>query len=611
MEKQTNNSDFFYTLQQELADVKQTFIDFWDGISVWLRNQIRRAQQAKIDYILMPIGGPMPERSEPPRSFIQRHLPLPPAPLSMEKLNRRFRAIGDAANVKGVVLVFRGFDCGLASLQNLRRAIHRLRATGKEVIVYTPYLDTPHYYVATAADRIIVPPGTMFEVLGVRTGAIFLKDALAQVGIQADIVQISPYKTAGNIFGESDITPEQQEQLTWLLEERYDMITEGMANGRSLSQTDMQALIDTAPLFAEDALKAGLIDHIAYEDELAYLLADPPSLDNNTNSQHTETRPETDHESEQPKAKLLTWAKAWPQLMEKHRRHTPKIIAVVSLEGTIVMGPSRQPPVDLPLPLVGGPSAGEQTILRLLRQVEKQKNVAALIFHVDSPGGSALASDLIAREINRVAQKIPVLVYMGNVAASGGYYVSAPASHIMCQRGTITGSIGVINGRISTAGMYQKLHINRVYLERGRHASLYTSDKPMTEEERQIFWNAIVKTYDQFKNIVANGRQLPYEELDPICEGRVWSGRQARMHKLVDSHGDFVDAVRKAAELAGLPADDDHEVPVVNFYPQTNRYMPPQPFSAKEEIQRWVLGDLLTSWNNQPLLLMPFVFKLE
>lgn len=240
---------------------------------IGLRNGLRRLRRARLDYVVMTLGGPLPERDAPPRRFYQRFLPLPPPPLSLQTLNSRLRRIAEAGNVRGVLFIFTGFGAGLATLQNLRRAMLRLRAAGKEVIVFTTDLDLAHYYVATAADRIITPAGSTFNVLGLRSEAIFLKDALAQLGIYADIIQISPFKTAGNILGKAEITPEQQAQLDWLLDDNYDQITADMATGRGLSQAALQALIDHAPYTPQQALDHGLIDHIAYEDELAALLA--------------------------------------------------------------------------------------------------------------------------------------------------------------------------------------------------------------------------------------------------------------------------------------------------------------------------------------------------
>ncbi len=572
-----------------------------------------------------PLAGLCQNGLPAPRSFIERQLPLPPPPLSMEVVNRRLQAIADADNVKGVVFLFQGFGAGLATLQNLHRSLMRLRESGKEVIVYTPMLDIASYYVASAADRIIVPPSTQFDVLGLRMEAVFLKDALAQVGVEMDVIQISPYKTAYNMFGETDITAEQREQLTWLLEDRFDEMTATMANGRSLSQETFQSLIDQAPLFPDDALKAGLIDDIAYEDELASLLAEKqveieeettPLSVSPQEGEKLASLPLGGTEGGKPKAKLVPWSDASGMLIEKSRQKQRKFVGVVSLEGTIMMGPSTNPPIDLPIPFVGGTTAGEMTLRQQLRAAEKMDNMAALVFHVDSGGGSALASDIIGREIERISQKKPVLVYMGNAAASGGYYVSAYAKHIMAQTGTVTGSIGVISGRLSTKGLLEKLHVNQVNLQRGARAGLYQDSEPMTIDERQVFWDSIMQVYGQFKQVVANGRSLPYDELDKICEGRVWTGRQAIDLKLVDSTGDFIDAIRKAAELGEMKTGDDFVISVMDVREGNGRYAQPKPFEAIKptgesvktlsEFVRLLFGENIAALKGHPLMLMPF-----
>ncbi|MCP5096028.1 MAG: signal peptide peptidase SppA [Chloroflexi bacterium] len=615
MTEENGRSNFFSDLKRELGDVYRATSDEWRNMRVSMRNSLRQMRGANVDYIIMSLQGSLPERAAPPLSFIQRQLPLPAPAFSLQQLNRRLRLIGNADNVKGVVFVFRGLSAGFATLQNLRRAMERLQATGKEVIVYTPYLNLAHFYVASVADKIIAPPSAQFDVLGLNTDLIFFKDALSQMGMKADVVQISPYKSAFNQFSESTITPEQQEQMDWLLDSNFELLTTAMANGRSTSQDNIKALIDQAPYTAIKAAELGLIDTTAYEDDLAYLLAipeqeaEPDSTDESKTTEESESSETNNQDEEKPKAKLISWEKAAPMLTEKPLRRSKKFIGVISLEGSIMMGQSQQPPIDLPIPFIGGATAGEQTINRLIRQAEKMDNMAALIFHVDSPGGSALASDLIGREIERLSQKIPVLVYMGNVAASGGYYVSAPAKHIMSQTGTITGSIGVIMARISTKGVYDRLFVNRINLKRGDRASLYSNDAPMNEEERQIFWDGVMETYGQFKQVVANGRSLPYDELDSLCEGRVWTGTQALDHKLVDSHGDFVDAIQKAAELADLKLDDEHVVPAINLHTKKDDYVLPKSFAPTEALSKILSGKRVEALLNQPLMLMPFTLR--
>ena len=610
-------SDFWQDLRQELRDLWQTVGWQWRQTAVSLRNGLRRLRRARLDYVVMPLGGPLPQRDAPPRTLTERLLPLPAPPLSLETLNRQLRAIADADNVRGVIFVFRGFETGLATLQSFRDAVLRLREAGKTAVVFTPYLDAAHYFAATAADRIIIPPSAQFDVLGLRREIMFFKDGLNRLGLEADVVQISPYKSAGDIFSQSGLTPENRAQISWLLDDFYDMMTTAMADGRAMSQADMRHLIDQAPMFAAAAQSAGLVDEVAYEDDLARLLEQTRSekeegrRKREEGSEGSESGPadengEIETADSAPSTRLLPWAEAESLLLEKVRPLTRQFIGVVTLEGGIAMGPSRKPPVDLPIPFIGGAMAGEETLVALLRRAEEMEQMAALIFYVNSGGGSALASDLIGRQIKRIAQKKPVLVYMGDVAASGGYYVSVLAGHIMTQPATTTGSIGVIMGRINSQGLLQKAGINQDGVQRGARADLYSANRPMTDEEREIFWQSLLEIYRQFKTVVAEGRDLPLEELDPICEGRVWTGRQALGHGLVDSHGDFETAVLRAAKMAEMDLSNGRIPRVVNIYPDRDGYHVPQPFTEAAEIGRWLWGEEMKQFSGRPLLLMPF-----
>ena len=600
----------------EVGELRTSVVDGWRAIGIDIRNGIRRLRKERLDYLVLPVGGSMPELDAPHRRFPMGWLPLPDRPLSMAWLHDRLRAVTDADNVRGVIFVFTGFSAGLATLQNFRTAVARLRAAGKEAIVYTPYLDLAHYYAATAADRIIAPPGARFDVLGLYTEITFLKDALARAGLEVDVVQISPYKTAFDRFSQSDITPKHREQLDRLLDDQYDMLTADMAAGRGLSQDEIKSLIDRAPFSVEEAHRLGLIDHVAYEDELRTLLgrqmrpapANDPAASSGKGDETGASRG-----TRPPEARLMTWKGARRVLIQRTRRQERRFIGVVSLEGMITTGTSNKPPIKLPLPLIGSESAGDQTVVGQLRRAEKMPNMAALIFHVDSGGGSALASDLIARQIELLAAKMPVVIYMGNMAASGGYYVAAPASHIMSQEATLTGSIGVITARFSSAGLYERLSANRVTLERGEHAGLYRDTSPWTEAERAIFQQTIVEIYDQFRGIVSKNRGMTSDEVDEIGLGRVWTGRQALSRRLVDSHGDFLDAVKKAAELAALPTDDLYAIPVLVLSSRDPGYTLPAAGHSQviEELTRLLSGEQLRSLNGRPLLLLPYDLRLR
>ncbi len=615
MSDSTGSNDFFTTLGGELKQVWQDLRNEGRQTAVSLRNGLRLLRRAELDYVVMAIGGAMPERAEPPRSFIERQLPLPDPALSLEEFNERLTRLAEADNIRGLVLVCQGVSAGFATMQNIRRSLERLKAAGKTVVVYTPYLDLRHYFLASVADRLIIPPSTQFDAYGLHSEITYLKNGLNRIGVGVEVVQISPYKASANPFVNEAMTPEEKEQFDWLLDDLYDQLTQAMADGRSLPQTTVQELMNQVPLTAEAALAAGLVDDIAYQDELAYLLAEVPEpiSEPAEAEESTEAEEGTEADSaadERPKAVLLDWPKAERRLTEVARQRSRKFIGVISIEGAINMGSSQNPPIDLPIPLIGGQIAGEQTLVYLLRQAEQLDDMAGLILYVDSPGGSALASDLIGREIQRLNQKKPVLAYMGNTAASGGYYVSAYARHIMSQPLTVTGSIGVVGFRLHTQGLYEKLGVNRVALNRGEHAGFFSDMRPLTPDERTTWENLIVHAYGQFKAVVAEGRQLPYDELDPICLGRVWTGRQALERQLVDSHGDFIDAVHKLAELAELPDPTSHDIPVVNLYAKHTRHVTPQPFEMAEQIASWLSPERLAAFNQKPLFLSPYFIKL-
>jgi len=253
-----------------------------------------------------------------------------------------------------------------------------------------------------------------------------------------------------------------------------------------------------------------------------------------------------------------------------------RAVGVISVEGTIVPGPSRRLPTPLPLPYLSE-QAGADTVIQALRQAERNKRLAAVVLHVDSPGGSALASDLIWREVLRLAKRKPVVAYMGNVAASGGYYIAAPAAHIVAQPATLTGSIGVWGGKFVTAGLYEKLGAYRQVLQRGKTAGMFSDAAPFSDAEREKIRQTMEVSYVRFKARVAEGRRLEIDRVEEIARGRVWTGQQALKRGLVDQLDDFSAAVEKARALAGL--DPRRDVPVVQVGPG-KRYTPPMPFDG-------------------------------
>lgn len=486
----------------------------------------RRRRVKALDYILFSLPPETPALPEP-RGWLQRRVMGAP-PLSLYDLGQAFDRIAADPRPRGIILNLGGQDLQMnwADLQTLRGHMQRLRARGKRVVVYAHLLTSPSYYLASAADEIIMQPGGDLFTIGLRSTVTFLKDALATIGVEVEKIAISPYKSAADTFARSSISPEAEQQLNWLLDERYAQMLAGIADGRGLTTDAARALIDNAPYTAQQAREAGYIDAICNEEGLAEHLG----------VQH-----------------IIPWPDADRRLLRQWTQPAARHIALIRISGTIVAGPSRKPPVNLPIPIIGGEQAGDVTVVRQVRQVMQDKRAAALILFVDSPGGSATASEAMAAALDALASTRPVVIYMNNVAASGGYYVATPGRWIVAQPGTITGSIGVINARAYTQGLFEKLRINRLEYTRGANASLLSDAAPLTEAQRAAFQRSIDHIYDLFTQRVANARGMTQAAVDAVGGGRVWTGAQALEHGLIDELGGLDAALRKARQLADLP----------------------------------------------------------
>ena len=398
-------------------------------------------------------------------------------------------------------------------------------------------MSAPTYLAASGADRIVMAPLADWDVLGLRVEPVFLKDALARLGIEVDVVRVAPWKTAADTVLFSQLTDAARDQYNWLLDSLYQDILQAIVAGRGLDPEAAAALVDRAPLTAAEALAARLVDHVAYEDELAGLLGAG--------------------EHRRPLAPYRQVRK----LLYRHPRPVAlQAVGVISLTGSILTGESRS--VPMPVPLFGSETIGSATAQQLIRQARRDDGLGAVILHVDSPGGSALASDLIWRELSLLNQEKPLIVYMGDVAASGGYYIAAPGRKIVAQRATLTGSIGVIVAKVITTGALEKLSVHTDSVQRGANADLYSSATHWQAPQRQRVEDSIDAVYQAFKERVAAGRSLSPAAVDDVAGGRVWTGAQAKEHGLIDELGDFQVAVELACAAAGLAADAVEVVPV-------------------------------------------------
>jgi protease IV len=528
-------------------------------VNLWrlVRNTRARLLGRPPAYVWTEVSGTLAE-FETPVGFLRRRLAPGPSPPTLERLRGRLDQISGDGRPRGVVLRIKNLDAGWAALEELRREIMAFRERGGRVVAYLAEpVDTRSYYLACAADEILATPLATLNVTGIRARVEFLKDALDKLGLEAEVVAVSPYKSAGERFVRNDFSPESREQVERLLDRRYEEVVAAISEGRDLSPEQVRDRIDRAPYGVLEALDEGLLDGACYEDELPERLG-----------------------AGDRQAGLAEWDRARRSLLVPYRSRPGKRVALVSLSGAIVRGRSRRLPV--PLPFVGGEQAGSESVVAALRVAEKSRRIAAVLFHVDSPGGDALASDLIWREVARIRAKKPVVVLMANAAASGGYYVSAPASHVVASRGTVTGSIGVLTIRPVARGLYEKLGINSVALERGAHAGLLDPTRRPDAEELRVIEGQIQRIYDEFKDRVARGRGMEVRQLEGIAGGRVWTGKEALELGLVDETGGFREALRKARELGGIERDVPGVLTKVNP-PRGGRPSPGEPAEAAWE----------------------------
>jgi protease-4 len=554
--------------------------------NTWLviSDRLRLFRYQRLDYVVLSVSGDYPERTvQPRRRFPLSLIPWPSPPPSVQDFVDALERVAADRRVQGIVLLVSNLTAGPATVSSLLQAIDRFRESGKRSIAYLHDLDMWSYYLAAACEEIWVPESASFRAAGLWSEAIFLRDTLSLIGIEAEFEAFAEYKVSPDRFRRSRMTEPHREMLESLLDSLYDTITAAMAKGRGMSEEQIRGLLDSVPLTAEQAMESGLVDGVCYEDELPILLGatDEPVV-------------------------LLTWEQAQRRLMHPRRWHSRRAVGFISLEGMIVPGPSRRAPLPVPLPLpLPSTQAGSETVVQQLRAAAQDKRLAAVVLHVDSPGGSALASDLIWREVAHLRHIKPVVVYMSNLAASGGYYVSVPANAILAQPTTLTGSIGIWGGKIVTRGLFEKLRVGREIVSRGKAAGLYADATPFSEEERAKVRADIGAGYTRFKARVAEGRGMTDEQVETIARGRVWTGKQAMAHGLVDELGDLQTAAEKARELARV--SKRRYSPLIDIH-TPKHYQLPQSLST--EGGKWLAG-LAAMLREGVFALAPWIIRIR
>lgn len=451
------------------------------------------------------------------------------------KVDKRIKAILLDINMSGV---------GWGKAEEIRDAIADFRSSGKPVYGYIEFGLNKEYYIATACDKIFVPPPGQLFINGLAADVMFFRGSLDKLGVYPDIYQIGKYKSVGDMFTQKQMTDAHREFINSLLDDQFNRYINTIAQGRHKTPEEVRTLIDNAPYDADQAKAAGLIDEAMYRDQV------DNELKKLLGQKETDTL---------AAVRGVDYRDVSPESLGLNKGER---IAVIYATGEIGSGSSQNTPS-------GDQSIGSDTVVKALNDAAADKSIKAIVLRVDSPGGSGLASDIIWRAVDLANQKKPVVVSMSDVAASGGYYISASASKIIAQPSTITGSIGVVAGKPVLRGFYDWLGISNEYVLRGKTAGMFRETEKFSDEERAKFEEWIKTTYyGDFVPKVAKGRGKDAEFIDSVGQGRVWTGAQAKDRSLVDEFGGLDKAIEVAKQLAKIPADKGVER-VILPYPTT------------------------------------------
>jgi len=427
-------------------------------------------------------------------------------------------------SIAAVLLRLDGYGGGMARTEELRDEIARLRAAGKPVYAYLAAGGgNVDYYLASACDEVWMHPGAVLSLTGLSTRLTFYRGSLDKLGVEAQFSRIGIYKSSPEQYTETEPTAPNLEVRTALLDDRFDRWLAAIAEDRGIEPGRMAEVVDAGPYPARLALENGLVDHLIYGDEAA------------EQAKETAGRPRaTIREPLKEKRAPVHWRAPWR-------------IAVIHVDGLINTGASGR----LPLGLLE--VAGSDTTVAAIRRARESRDIAAIVLRVDSPGGSAFASEEIWREVQLTRGHKPVVVSMASLAASGGYYISCAADRIVASPSTLTGSIGVYSGKVSLAGLYDKIGLSTYHLQRGDHAGLYDMAEPWSPSEYRAVERIVDHLYADFIEHVREGRGMDsVDDVDAVARGRVWTGAQALDQGLVDELGGLMRGVEIARELAGV-----------------------------------------------------------
>jgi protease IV len=471
--------------------------------------------------LVLDLEGDVPERlpAEIPIPLLQSQKTM-----SVEQVWDAFRRAATDPRIRGILFEPQGLDIGWGKMEEIHDEIAQFKKSGKPIITYLRTPTAREYYLATATDKIYISPEDSLDLKGLAAQSLFFKQTLDKLGVKAEVIHAGKYKDAGDMLTMTSMTPETREQLNAILDQYYGNLIATIAAGRKKQPDAVRALIDNGPFLARDAVSDGLIDSLGYEDQAVA---------------------EMQNRLKQSELKRISG-----RAYEKGVTVLPggRRIAFIVGQGMITAGTGNAAADDESFTGTG--------FIKLLKQVENDSSIQGVILRIDSPGGDAVASDDILHEAKNLSKKKPLVISMSDEAASGGYYVAVTGDPIIAYPNTLTGSIGVIFARFVLHGLYDKIGMSQQLLTRGRFADLDSSDVPLSDAEREKLTGQIDAFYHAFVREVADGRKRPFEQIEPLAQGRVWVGAQAKDNGLVDQLGGLDRAIEVLKQQAHMAASE-------------------------------------------------------
>jgi protease IV len=472
--------------------------------------------------LVLELDGDIPERApvEFPIPFLQQR--TPPTVADIWTTLRKAAVDG---RVRAIVFEPRDLQIGWAKLQEIHNDLEAFRKSGKPIYAYLKTPGAREYYLATTANRIYMDPEDELNLKGMRFELMYFRKTLDKLGVEVEIQHAGKYKDFGDMFTRTSMSPETKEVLTSVLDGLYGHLVQTIAAARKKTPDQIRSTIDEGPFLSAEAKNHGLIDGLLYEDQM-----------------YDEVKAKLAG-GDLKKLSLHDYLKVPPSAVGLGGKQR---IALVTGQGGITRGEDGQD-------FSGDSGIESEGFDRLLRRVGNDADIKGVVVRIDSPGGEVFASDAIWREMNLLSKKKPMVISMSDTAASGGYYIAMTGDPVVAYPGTVTGSIGVVFGKANLHGLYDKLGVTKDLLSRGRFADIDSDYQPLSPDGREKLRSAIDENYRSFVTKVATARRRKFEEIEPLSQGRVWLGSQAKANGLVDELGGLDRAIELVKEKAKIP----------------------------------------------------------